>query len=281
MSLRIKIFNKMKTVFNILFLIVIMFLASCGDKFDYSTYVIDFEGENKEVNATNIDILSRKKSRDTISIAFTGDSHIHFDEFQNLVSAVNHLNETAAIDFLVHVGDIADFGLPRQYLWANSFLLNLNCPYIVVLGNHDMVGNGGLAYREMFGAYNFSFIYGRTKFIFINTNSREFKFNGLVPDINWLDSQLQDNDDFENSVVLFHVPPMDSDFDSAMELDFQQTIAKYNHVLFTVHGHKHHHDVYFPYSDSIPYVNVYGLEYLKFNVINISNGDFQVETYEF
>jgi len=249
--------------------------------FDYSSYVIDFEGENKDVNLTNIEKLSTKKSSDTIRIAFTGDTHVNFDEFEDFVSAVNNLNETNPIDFVVHVGDIADFGLPQQYLWGNSFLLNLNCPYLVVLGNHDMVGNGGLAYSEMFGEYNFSFIYAKTKFIFVNTNSMEFKFNGQVPNINWLDSQLQTADDFENAVVIFHVPPLATDFDSTLEVDFHQTIAKYNNVIFTVHGHGHHHEVYFPYSDSTPYVNVYGVEHIKYNVINISNGNFEVGTYEF
>jgi len=249
--------------------------------FDYSTYVIDFKGENKAVNLTNIEKLSIKKSSDTIRIAFTGDTHINFDEFEDFVSAVNNLNETNPIDFVVHVGDIADFGLPQQYLWGNSYLLNLNCPYLVVLGNHDMVGNGGLAYSEMFGEYNFSFIYSDIKFIFINTNSMEFNFNGQVPDISWLDSQLQPNDNFESAVIIFHVPPLSTDFDTTLEDGFSSVIAKYNNVLFSVHGHGHHHEVYKQYSDSITYVNVYSAEHLKFNVIIISKGNFKVETHEF
>ena len=255
-----------------------MFLASCEDMFDYSSYVIDFEGENKDVNRTNIEKLSKKNSNDTIRIAFTGDTHSFFDEFENFVDAVNIINNP--VDFVVHVGDIADFGLPQQYIWGNSFLLNLDCPYLVVPGNHDMVGNGGQAYIEMFGEYNFSTIYANVKFIFINTNSREFNFNGQVPDVNWLDSQLQTSTDFTNAVIIFHVPPMDNDFDSNLEEDFRSVIAKYNNVLFTVHGHTHHHEVYIPYSDSTTYVNVYSIEHEKFNVISISNGNFEVETYE-
>ena len=258
-----------------------MFVASCEDMFDYSTYVVDFEGENKDVNLTNIEKISKRNNSDTIRIAFTGDTHRFFDEFEDFVYAVNNLNKNKPVDFVVHVGDIADFGLPQQYLWGNSFLLNLDCPYFVVLGNHDMVGNGGLAYSEMFGEYNFSAIYAGVKFIFINTNSMEFSFNGQVPDINWLDSQLQTSTDFTHAIVIFHVPPMDDSFDSELEEDFRTVIAKYNNVLFAVHGHTHHHEVYKLYSDSVPYVNVYGVEHLKFNVINISDGNFKVETYAF
>lgn len=271
----------MKTTFNILFLTSMLFLASCGEMFDYSSYVIDFEGENKGVNLTNIEKLSGRKIKDTIKIAFTGDTHRFFDEFNEFVHSVNKLNEYNPIDFVVHVGDIADFGLPQQYLWGNSYLLNLDCPYLVVLGNHDMVGNGGLAYSEMFGEYNFSFIYADVKFIFINTNSMEFKFNGQVPDVSWLDLQLQPDDNFSNSVVIFHVPPMSTDFDTTLEEDFHLVMAKYDNVMFTVHGHGHHHEIYKPYSDSTTYVNVYSAEHKKFNVITISDDNFKVETYEF
>ena len=271
----------MKIILKILFLISVIFLSACTDMFDYSPYVVNFDGENKDVNQTNIKKLSEKNVDDTIRIAFTGDSHRFYDEFEGFVNAANDYNRNKPIDFVIHVGDIADFGLPKQYLWGNSFLLNLNCPYFVLLGNHDLVGNGGVAYSKMFGDYDFSFIYAGIKFVFINTNSREFQFNGKVPDINWLDSQLQPSENFNKAVVVFHVAPMDGDFDSNLEEDFHTTIAKYNNVLFTVHGHTHRHEVYKPYSDSIVYVNVYGTQYKKFNVINIIDEEFEIETCEY
>ncbi|MDA3779245.1 MAG: metallophosphoesterase [Bacteroidales bacterium] len=253
--------------------------SSCENIFDYSPYVINFDGENRNVNKTNIEKLFKHEAKDTIRVAFTGDTHRFFDEFDAFVNAVNNINNK--VDFTIHVGDIADFGLPKQYLWGNSYLLNLDCPYFVALGNHDLVGNGGLAYTEMFGKYNFSFIYNDIKFVFINTNSREFNFNGDVPDINWLDSQLQASYDYTNAIVIFHVPPMDMDFDSNLEGKFHSTIAKYNNVLFAVHGHIHKYEVYMPYSDNITYINVYGVEKEKFNLLKIFDNKFEIETYEF
>ena len=272
----------MKQKLYILASLGILLFSSCDKMFDYSPYVISFDEENTNVNNKNISkIIDQKNTDSIITIAFTGDTHRDFDELNSFVNSVNCLNKTKPIDFVVHVGDIADFGLPQQYLWGNGCLLKLNVPYVVVLGNHDLVGNGSLAYSEMFGDYHFSFIYSNIKFVFINTNSREFSFNGDVPDINWLDSQLQPADDFTNAVVIFHVPPMDADFDSALEEDFHTSIAKYNNVLFTIHGHLHNHEVYIPYSDSITYVNVYGVQYDKFNVITIIDDQFEIETYEF
>ena len=244
-----------------------MFFVACEDIFDYSTYVIDFDEENKNVNLTNVDKLLEKNVNDTIMIAFTGDTHCFYDEFEDFVNAANSLNLNNPLDFVIHAGDIADFGLPQQYLWGNSYLLNLYIPYFVVLGNHDLVGNGSLAYIEMFGEFNFSFIYGDVKFVFINTNSREFNFNGKVPDLNWLDSQLQPGDDFTNAVVVFHVSPMNVDFDKDLEDDFHSIIAKYKNVLFTINGHVHYYEVFTPHPDSIPYISVDGVQRKKFNVV--------------
>lgn len=246
--------------------------------FDYSPYTIDFSDENRNVNQRNIEKLLERGNDDTIIIAFTGDSHRFFDETELFVSAVN---KNHAVDFVIHVGDIADFGLPKQYLWGNSYLLKLNVPYFVVIGNHDLVGNGSQAYQEMFGVLNYSFIYNSIKFVFINTNSREFKFNGNVPDIQWLGNQLQPNIDFSKAVVIFHVPPTDGDFDTSLKEGFQNSLSQYDNVLFAVHGHLHHYEIYKPFSDSIPFVNVFGVEHRKYNSIKISNNQFEVETVEF
>jgi Icc-related predicted phosphoesterase len=133
----------------------------------------------------------------------------------------------------------------------------------------------------MFGDLDFSFVYNKIKFVFVNTNGREFKFNGEVPDINRLDTELMPSGNFDYAVVIFHVPPDDADFDANLAESFRTTIAKYDNVLFVVHGHKHHFEVYQPYDDSITYVNVYGVEHRKYNVINISDGSFDIETYAF
>lgn len=260
------------------FFITPLALMACDDMFDYSPYAIDFSHENRNVNNKNIKDLLVQENDDTITIAFTGDTHRFYDETSLFVKAAN---SNPTIDFVIHVGDIADFGLPKQYIWGNSFLLKLNAPYFVVVGNHDLVGNGLTAYKEMFGSLNFSFIYDSVKFVFINSNGREFKFNGRIPDTNWLENQLKPDNDFIKSIVIFHVPPMDGDFDASLEDTFHKTLALYNNVLFAVHGHIHSHEIYKPYNDSITYVNVFGVEHRKFNTIKISKNGFEVETVQF
>lgn len=253
-------------------------LLSCEGMFEYSPYLIDFNEENSNVNQQNILKVTNQTQDDTITIAFTGDTHRWYDETENFVSKVN---QEPFIDFVIHVGDIADFGLPKQYLWGNSYLLKLNIPYFVVVGNHDLVGNGLKAYNEMYGPLNFSFIYNKVKFVFVNTNSREFMFSGNVPDIQWLDNQLKPGMEFTRAVVIFHVPPTHEDFDAALAESFHNTLIHYNNVLFTVHGHLHEFEIYKPYNEDITFLNIYGIEYNKFNVIKISNDLFEVTAMDF
>jgi len=271
----------MRNIIKILIIFLTSLNISCSEVFDYSNYVIDFENNDKECNLKNENRLIEEEPGAQIRIAITGDTHRIYDEFDRFVNGVNELDKYYPIDFAIHVGDIADFGLPQQYLWGNSYLKKLNIPYFVVVGNHDLVGNGYQAYLEMYGNYNFSFIYNEIKFVFINTNSREFNFNGNVPDINWLRSQLSPSSNYKYAIVIFHVPPTDADFDQELTNEFQKALSENNNVLFTLHGHAHHYERYVPFSDSITYINVFGVQYNKFNVITISDDTFDVEIFDF
>ncbi len=257
-------------------------MVSCSTLFDYSPYAIDFDAKNRDVNARNIARITAQNNDDgVITIAFTGDSHRFYDELDDLVEAVNRLNDSMRIDFLVHVGDLADFGLPQQYLWSNEILMRLKVPYVVVIGNHDLVSNGGDSYQTMFGPFNFSFLYDSIRFVVLNTNSLEFGMKGDVPDVEWLRSRLKPTPDFRKAVVLFHVGPNQGEFDEKLREPFGEAMREYDNVLFAAHGHIHSFKIYEPFDDGIPYINVYGVEYRKFNVVRIRGDEFEVLTYAF
>ncbi|MBC7487364.1 MAG: hypothetical protein H7282_11490 [Cytophagaceae bacterium] len=63
----------------------------------------------------------------------------------------------------------------------------------------------------MFVHKNFSFIYKKNKFIFHDNNSRKYNFNGSVPNISWLGSQLHDKK-ADWCIDVSHVHPFDVDF---------------------------------------------------------------------
>jgi len=268
----------MKKYQIIIVLILLLQITACDDIFEYSPYVINFNGDETNLTQKNIDRLLSTEVPDTIIIALTGDSHRFYDESERMV---NKINKEYDINFLIHNGDFSDYGIPQQYQWSNEIYSALNAPYFVVIGNHDLVSNGEESYKEMFGSLNFSFIYGSYKFIFINTNSREFEFNGNVPDINWLKQEIKPSQEFEKTVLVFHTPPFDEDFDSELEDEFMNELRSANNVLFTTHGHLHSFNFKEPYNDGIKFINTSSVEYNEFVLVKIFNHEFIFDVISF
>lgn len=167
-----------------IFTLTILFLVSC-DKFEYSPYQTKLpKGTPTGLNAHNMALIkSREESTsmsDTVTIIYTGDSQRFYDDLEKLV---NRANQIPNVDFLVFCGDIADFGLMQEYLWINERLERLHYPYLTVIGNHDLTHQNGEVFTELYGEKNYTLTYKDYTFLFHDTNSREYNFNGSVPNI--------------------------------------------------------------------------------------------------
>jgi 3',5'-cyclic AMP phosphodiesterase CpdA len=197
---------------------------------------------------------------DTLRFIFTGDSQQFYDEAEDLVTSVNQRIEDGQkiqqpSSFLVVAGDISDFGLAREMRWVDEKLRRLKVPYLTVVGNHDLVGNGREAYQHIFGPLDYSFLYGDTKFIMVDTNGREYNFNGTAPNMGWLRPQLANLEGVRRQVVLMHVPPYNDDFDPALRLPFVQALRDAPKLVFGMNGHNHSYRIGEPYNDGVTYVN--------------------------
>src|SRR6476661_2041158 len=150
---------------------------------------------------------------DTLRFVFTGDSQQFYDEAEAMVGSIN---QQPGIQFMIVAGDISDFGLAREMRWVDEKLRRLKVPYLTVVGNHDLVGNGREAYQHIYGALDYSFVYGDTKFIMVDTNGREYNFDGTSPNLPWLQRELRNTEGAQRQVVVSHVPPDNDDFDPAL-----------------------------------------------------------------
>ena len=114
---------------------------------------------------------------DTLRFIFTDDSQQFYDEAESLVASANR---QLGISLLMVAGDISDFGLAREMQWVDEKLRRLTVPYVTVIGNHDLVGNGRPTYRHIFGAFNYSFVYGNTKFVDYYWFSTDTRYGPLL-----------------------------------------------------------------------------------------------------
>lgn len=254
----------------ILQLLALSLLCSCK----YVMYHPDeVRPAEKDLNARNIAKLASLPSHSSFKFVLIGDTQRFYEE---LDAFVNHINIQNDITFVLFNGDMVDFGLNREYNWIASRLDKLNVPYIVAMGNHDMLANGQLIFNEMFGPENFTFNYGNNKFICLNTNSRESGNDGTVPNLSFLQNELEDTTD-QNIFILSHVPPFSVDFDQRMEDIFAATISANPRTRMSLHGHEHHYAVLRPYPDQLEYVVAAAGNNRSYALITITGEDCSVD----
>ena len=121
-----------------------------------------------------------------------GDTQRWYDE---TVDFVNKANSYDTLDFVMHGGDISDFGMTFEFDWIHRIMKKLNVPYVALIGNHDIIGNGMSIYNKMYGDENFSFVAGNTRFLCLNTNALEFDYSKPDPDFNYIKSFIDKEDD--------------------------------------------------------------------------------------
>lgn len=257
---------------------LVLLLASCDDLFQYNPNEETLLDRDKDLTAKNIEKISRIPVSDTTRFILMGDSQRWYDECEEFVRSAN---QQKGISFVLHAGDISDFGLTQEFKWVNEIMTRLKYPYVTVIGNHDIVANGSDTYRAMFGPLNYTFGFGRDKFIFINTNSREYAFDGSVPDIAWLKAQLADNPDKKNTIVVAHVPPFDADFDKNLEKPYTQALADDPTVKFSLYGHQHRFYEGQFYDDGVNYHLTTSMGARGYLVISTWEGGYNVKRVEF
>jgi 3',5'-cyclic-AMP phosphodiesterase len=259
----------------LLTILLLINITSCKELFQYSPNEVRLEEEEKNLNQKNIAKLQAIPAQDQIKFVVIGDSQRFYDDLDDFVT---NINLQTGISFVLLNGDISDFGLNKEFKWINRILKKLTIPYFAVIGNHDMLANGRLIYKEMFGEENFSFTYGGYKFIGLNTNSQETGFDGSIPDLPWLEKEL--NSAYKQVFVFSHVPPFSGQFDEKKIHDYTSTLRNHN-VGMSIHGHQHDYSYSFPYADGIPYLVVGSMNKRSYAIVSVNNESTEVEEHHF
>lgn len=118
--------------------------------------------------------------------------------------------------FIVHAGDIVDDGKDFkewQYFLNASQPAFKSLPFMAVMGNHDVYGNGEKTFKTLFpyqlegpkgmGGYTYSFDYGNTRFVMLNT---EFGASNMRSQVKWLEQQVKTAGERWTIVVMHRSP---------------------------------------------------------------------------
>jgi Icc protein len=232
-------------------------------------------GTPTDINAAQLSRLATKSPTGLIRIAVSSDTH---SDYNDCKAFVNYINNTGGFDFVFLNGDVTNFGLLTEYEGVYEQYAKLQIPFLTVIGNHDENAEGPDVYRRMFGELNFTFSYGGVKFVCYDANSREHSFDGTIPDLGWLQQNIQKDADNQYVVSVCHVPPTDADFDQTLRPAYEKLITRTPGVIASIHSHQHSPDsVYRAPGASTPFIITNTILNRSFTVIEITNG--QIKTY--
>lgn len=252
-------------------LLLVLGLESC-EKFEFSPHEVLLREGEKNLNQHYANQIQSQNLQpgDTIRVALISDTQRFYDETEEVVSHINARSQQKGqrINFVIHGGDITDFGMMDEYRWIHERLEKLHMPYLTVIGNHDCLGNGKVIYEKMYGPNNYSLTVARNRFVFLNTNYLEYKEN-RPPNLDYLQQALQDRASYDNAFVVSHVPPFHVDFDPNKEAAYADLIRQYQ-VDYSLHGHQHTHRYYGQhYNDGSKYLIIGGVEHHAYVVLTI------------
>lgn len=259
-------------------LIIYLALIGCQDLFQYSPHEVVVDERLKNLNAKSIEKISKINGQDTLRFVLIGDTQRFYDHAREFVERINGRR---GISFVLLAGDISDFGLRKEFIWVHNELSKLNMPYVAVIGNHDILGNGTMIYEQMYGPLNFSFNCNGNKFICLNTNSREYNFNGSVPDLNWLSRELNDTAGLTNVFTVAHVAPFSGDFDEQLEIPFTDRLNQCEKMRISMYGHEHKYSLSEPYGDRVKYLVTGSMNKRNYVIVTVSGTKYEIESISF
>lgn len=253
-----------------------LFVFGSCDQIHYSPF--ETSGDAPHLTSSQ---LSRLASRETATsypfkVAFISDTHNDYKEFQGFVEYINkHSDEYSLV---VHCGDLTTFATEREYKVAKKILGNLNIPYFVLPGNHDLIANGPTLYKNYFGAKDFTFAFKDVRFVLFSNNNFE---DGGSPRINWIKSVAETSTE-SWKIFATHIPPVENERFTASEIDALKDIMDDEGVDYIFNGHIHSDGSSSSYSASSKRIDVgHATRTKRFRVLTFDGAGISESTVHF
>lgn len=185
--------------------------------------------------------------RDThITFALISDNHYGASANANddMVQAVEDINASDDIDFVIMSGDLTEFGVTSEFAGLKEVLDKLEKPLYMVDGNHDVnwSENGTTTFKNFFTVNAPRFVFDNQGIRFIGCGSGPMLRMGSphIPreEINWL-KRVLDTTDINQPIIFVNHFPM---FDELTNVHEVTNLLRTRNVQYVLCGHFHSND---------------------------------------
>ncbi len=249
-------------------------LLGC-DLIQYHPYDVRLSG-TLNINAANVAKIEEAcADKDTLRFALMGDSQRWYNETKDFVT---HINQRTDIDFVIHGGDISDFGVTKEFLWQRDIMNQLRMPYVCLLGNHDCIGTGKETFQQVFGTPNFSFIAGRVKFVCLNTNALDHDYSVPIPDLSFMEREASSRSDaFDKTVICMHARPYSDVFNNNVAVAFKHYTHLFRDLQFCTAAHNHAFSDETLFDDGVHYIVSDAMKNRNYLVFTLTPSGYEYE----
>ena len=253
---------------------------SACELIDYHPYDTRVDGKS-HINAQNIErIEAATAGKKAIRFVLISDTQRWYDDTKAAVKSINARDD---IDFVLHCGDLTDFGVTREFEVQRDILEGLRIPYVALLGNHDCLGTGADVYRHMFGNPDFTFNAGDVHFLCINSNAFEYDYSVDIPNFSFIRNDIETfPSNMRRTVVAMHAQPTSEQFNNNVSELFEYEIRKYPGLAFCMCGHGHHTQVNEWFDDGVLYYECAAAKHREYIIFTLDEeGGYSYETVDY
>lgn len=251
-------------------------LCGCEKPFELSPYQTNYHGETN-LNAKNSDrFLSQYQSAKSLRIALVADNHSYYKDFE---IGMDQIRKRKDIDLIVHLGDMTDSGLLREFEIFTDIIKQGDKPFLSIIGNHDCLAYGFDIYRKIFG-WDDNYVVTTDHYKFIFFNSVVWELNNRRPDFEWLNAALLNNPMPGKTIVFSHIPPYTDQFTPAYQ-EYYHRLMTQHQVPYSIHGHQHNYEFGKRLGGETTYVVAPWSRNKAYMIMDINESSYAFETVDF
>ena len=181
----------------------------------YKLFLVIHEPDFQNRNYKNIELINSEPDQNIFSFAVIGTVETSVGIFKKKI--ISELNSNQNLHFIIAPGNVVLDGAEEKYRILNNLLNKLNKPTFVGLGERELSDGGTEQYYNHFGEYYYSFYYGNSYFIFLDTTGKSYENMQK----NWITEELNKADAYQNVFVFLNDSPLEAGTsDSNLSTDF-------------------------------------------------------------